>query len=689
MALRDVPITPGSGDGVKFDDKIQVVKTAYGAEGTGNLLEEKPATDSKLDTIVTALANLLTELQSKTEPANTQAVSESRAILDYQPGYHATGGSGNATIDPDLQTRVRGPVLTDEGSYRANFSGASLSLAIPNSTFVNGSDAVITAGDFESSTDLHKGDYIKLDADAESAWAQIDRMEPQRIYLAAPYSGAGGTGAASRVMLKPVTGSGASIAVANGAVTLTLGTTDAAITELERDVDYPPIMKQVGVAIDNRRANQDIYVGLYDEAIAPPRFYAWFHFDGTVNTTVKCESAFNASQAPSASEIETTTATIPNGKVTSQSIRYRIEVLNFRVRFYIDGVMVAEHFKSMPRPQDILTSTVRCVNGTGVGGATIVTVDYDAVRNFNFIDTEFPSESESIVATTPPLARLTGSVGANNTDFFVIDCQFVSLVQLRVDSVGGGGTISFQSSDDPAFGGTVISQQAQPGGGGNMATSTTAVGHWNIIPTCRYLRIRTTAYTSGTLTAQANVYGGMRAMLVKGHVDTSPQGNHTVVGAAADSSGTSGNPVLAAGRVRTGIQTDYADGDAANLRCDQNGRLIMAPIAADGGNRLVAYGAVPKTATGSTAIFGAQGASVRGALETIWLKNTGIGTGYVTLLDNTTEKARIHIGANMPDYTEVNFKGAIRTTANTALNLDLTTATNISLEWIAVGFKEF
>jgi len=51
MALRDVPITPGSGDNVEFDDKNQVIKLKYGA----SVLEEQPATAAKQDTANTSL----------------------------------------------------------------------------------------------------------------------------------------------------------------------------------------------------------------------------------------------------------------------------------------------------------------------------------------------------------------------------------------------------------------------------------------------------------------------------------------------------------------------------------------------------------------------------------------------------------------------------------------------------------
>lgn len=94
-------------------------------------------------------------------------------------------------------------------------------------------------------------------------------------------------------------------------------------------------------------------------------------------------------------------------------------------------------------------------------------------------------------------------VTANNTDFFTLDTVKYTAVILRVTSVGGGATISWQGSNDSAFGGTLIALPGVPSAGGTAVTSTTAVGHWVISPTTRYLRVRTTAYTSGTITCSA------------------------------------------------------------------------------------------------------------------------------------------------------------------------------------------
>lgn len=94
------------------------------------------------------------------------------------------------------------------------------------------------------------------------------------------------------------------------------------------------------------------------------------------------------------------------------------------------------------------------------------------------------------------------NVTANNTDFFTLDTVKYTSVIVQVTSVGGGATISWQGSNDSTFA-TTVALMGSPSAGGAAVTSTTSIGHWVIAPTTRYIRVRTTAYTSGTITVRA------------------------------------------------------------------------------------------------------------------------------------------------------------------------------------------
>ena len=438
-----------------------------------------------------------------TAGVKTQVVLAKAISADYGPGYQGVpAGQQKLTVDPDGQLITRSAVYTDERGYRVNFANSSLAVSIGNCTFTAASTAVTGTGFLTA--DLRVGDYVKVTADAESAWAQVASINSDTsLTLEAAYSGTGGSGvASSRAIIKPATGTGGSIAVASGVCTLTSGTTAGSIIEIERDVDWLPLVKQSSVTISQRIANQSIYIGFYDELHpTTPYFFAWFLADGTTNTTVKCQSARNPTGAPSASEIEETTVTIPNGKTTAVPLRFRTEVLGDRVNFMIEGTLVATHYKSMPSPRDFMTSTVRILNGTTPASTTTVTVDYDTVVNHNRLQVGMLSDYENVVASQPPSQAFSYNVAGVitiNTDLMIIDCAQFRSLSIQCSAMGTSGVVTPAWSND---GVNYVAGIIQTNANGAGTTTFNAAGLWTSLVYGRYLRLRlTTATTAGTTT---------------------------------------------------------------------------------------------------------------------------------------------------------------------------------------------
>lgn len=432
---------------------------------------------------------------------NPYPVSLHAYTSDFAPQYKADaaqGGNIDIMADPDGNLMVRGPMLTDEGSYRANFANTSLAVSLGSCVFTNGS-ATVTGAGFDTA-DLRRFDYVKLDADAESAWAQVDRLNsPTSLTLAAVYTGTGGTGASSRALLKPTTGSGGSIAVASGVCTLTSGTTNAATTKIERVVDWLPLVKQAGVTVSQRIANQTIYIALQNES-ATPKWFARFVLDGTTNTTVKCQSARNPTGAPSVAETEETTVTLPSGATTAAARRYRVEVLSDACKFFIDGVLLAQHFRGMPQPRDEMSSVISIVNGTGAASSTTVTVDYDTTINHNKLMVGTFSDSEAVDAAQPPALDLSYSVAGVitiNTVLLQVDCSRLRQLSWQCSAMGTTGVVTPEWSNDGAtwLGVTSVTQA------GASATTFNAAGIWTVPVMARHFRLRlSTATTAGTTT---------------------------------------------------------------------------------------------------------------------------------------------------------------------------------------------
>jgi hypothetical protein len=87
-------------------------------------------------------------------------------------------------------------------------------------------------------------------------------------------------------------------------------------------------------------------------------------------------------------------------------------------------------------------------------------------------------------------------VAANNTDLIKVECLDTKQIDLQITGTWTA-TVSFQASNDDTNYNSIL---AFPIGtvNGAATTSTTATGAWVIPVTARWIRIRTTSYTSGT-----------------------------------------------------------------------------------------------------------------------------------------------------------------------------------------------
>jgi hypothetical protein len=430
-------------------------------------------------------------------PINKAAGNATSQWPNYGPP--TDGNPRTAAFDDFGSLQTRGPVLTDEGTFRVNFSNTSLFLDLGAVT-VSGN--VVTGTSF-TTADIHVNDYFKIAADADTACVQIDSIDSDtRITLKATYVGsASGTGQRSLVM--PYAGTGGSTSVASGQLTITAGTTATSVTGVKRYTDYGPLVFRARGSISQRIANQSFRLGLREDA-ATPRWFSWFLLDGTVATTVKCQTGRNPSGAPSASETQETVITLPNRVTTATAREWRIELLTESVRFYSDnGVLMAEHTITIPHQHDEMTSVAEFINGTTPASGTTAVFDYITGKNHNKLEVGVMSEAEKIAAASVPLVPYNftqAGVIAINTDLLIIPCSQFRTVNLQATSIGTTGRLDFFLTNDLSVTGTA--QPAYPIGGGAGVTTSTAVGHW-VIPTggAAFLRVRLgVATTAGTTT---------------------------------------------------------------------------------------------------------------------------------------------------------------------------------------------
>lgn len=424
--------------------------------------------------------------------------------------YYAPGGgpynegTSIVSVDPGNQIRTRSTILTDESGYRINFSGNSVARSIGFANWTSGSDKVVAAGTTDFSLyDLHMGDYVFPDTATISAAKTVYHFSSTEICLNDAWTGASVTSAASsRQIMKTKTGTGQSVQVVNGQAVFVLGSTNNQTVELERDVDYLPLSKQTGFALSQRIANQTSQLGFYDEnedGDGSPRWFAYFEFTGTDNTQVLCKTAKSTIAAPTASETEITTATLPSGQTTNLSNRYKIEVAVDKVTFYINGQLVAQHYKSIPGPYDLLVSTTRVINETGASTGTSAFVDYDICRNFDRIDIGPANESETFTMANMPNVVTSGVLLTATAPQVVVDCN--QYKELFITLANPANAVATPEWSNVSTFVTSAAAVIYPVGGGAGVTTQAAstTGLYAVPVKARYFRIRNSG-TSGALT---------------------------------------------------------------------------------------------------------------------------------------------------------------------------------------------
>lgn len=134
MALRDVLITPGSGDNVEFDDKNQVIKLKYGA----TVLEEQPATAAKQDTTNASLSAIAAATHDEDAPAASGATGIFILAVRQDADSAAAADGDFTALKQDEQGRLKVSTLPASiASVTANITGNAQSIGLDVSRYSN------------------------------------------------------------------------------------------------------------------------------------------------------------------------------------------------------------------------------------------------------------------------------------------------------------------------------------------------------------------------------------------------------------------------------------------------------------------------------------------------------------------------------------------------------------------------
>ena len=277
------------------------------------------------------------------DPTQTPVPVASKSSSGWFPDPAAyTLGSIPSVVDYGGSQQIRGPVLTDEGSFKDDFSGSSLDSSITGTlTFTNGSRTVTGSGTAFRS-ELTVNHYVRLSADSSLSATCVESVDSDtEMTLDSEYQGTGGTGAAVKSKWVHNT-SGGSIEVGTSKIILKSGTTAGAFSTINRAIDTLPLRVTAIVSYSQRLATQGASFGLLDTPNGPPyNDMVAVHFDGTDSKHIKFVTSCGGTTEESLIDLS-------SELTTDKELFYAFELSYFTSSLFVNRVLVATHERHIP-----------------------------------------------------------------------------------------------------------------------------------------------------------------------------------------------------------------------------------------------------------------------------------------------------------------------------------------------------
>jgi hypothetical protein len=338
--------------------------------------------------------------------------------------------------------------------------------------------------------------------------------------------------------------------------------------------------------------------------------------------------------------------------------------------------------------QDEQTAELVEIKGASITGATMPAGGSGAFgwlsAIWKTITDRLPSTLVSglfqVLAEDPAPVEVSGTASANNTDLYSADVSQYKFVSVQI--VGTFvGTVSFQISNDGIV--WLATSLYNPAAITTFASTATAAILLAGCLNAKFFRIRTTAFTSGTINATVLLYKKPpNNISVSGSIAISGTSAVTVSSGSIAAAGSVAHdavigtqaPLVIGGNARTTNYTATASDDVARLVCTTVGAQIVFPFAIPELSWQATTAAI--TGTADTLLVAAAGASVRNYLNFLAIINTSATATVVQVKDGTTVIASFFAPSNTPIIVSLGLT-FLRSTANAALNVAcVTTGTN-------------
>jgi hypothetical protein len=320
------------------------------------------------------------------------------------------GTFGHLYRDINGQLQIRGPVLSDEASFRDDFTNTGLADNLTGTvTFTNGSTTVTGSGT-AFLTEISSEFYLRLSSHAEGTYVPVvNVLSDTELELESPYTGANGSGIAVKSRWVATLLTGGSVSVSSSQVQLICNTTNGAKATINRFGDYPPYVIGFSTYLSQRIANQESQMGLVDDPLNISAQTIIF-FSGTDNTKVGLRTSWTSA------DIEETIFSLPGGLTTASKIEYQLEINVSRVTLTANGVFIGEHKLHIPGPYQSLVLHVNLRNTAATASTTTVYIDTFYFINFDQLQVVSTPKNDPIsVRMTEDEHHITGVLTTTTT----------------------------------------------------------------------------------------------------------------------------------------------------------------------------------------------------------------------------------------------------------------------------------
>jgi hypothetical protein len=326
---------------------------------------------------------------------------QTSSFVPAPQNFSSFGDTPALSQDVRGQLATRSTVLTDELSFRSDFTSALAVNLTGTCYFRNGKNHIVGDGT-NFLAEVRIGQLIKLGVHADAVYVAVtDVYSNTNLVVASGYSGATANGVGVVSDWELITGAGGSLSQAGSEIAIASGVTNGSITGISHVGDYLPCTIGVRAKIDQRIVNQEAHIGAMDGIGGTEEKQACVFFDGVDNTKVTFRTSF------ASADVENTVVTLPNAAVTSNYNDYVIEVTGSGATLWINKMQLANHVHHVPGPYDPMDIHAHIINTAVPASSTTVTIDAIWFYNFDRIDVGLSPFAEPM-----PVAETRGTLSA-------------------------------------------------------------------------------------------------------------------------------------------------------------------------------------------------------------------------------------------------------------------------------------